>query len=389
MKFNFLLVAILLFSLIKADENYLLSAKLVSDVNAVREYTTGILPVSLLALRYAITDGYSAVPLVMAKNALHEAVEYLPQYRKSTVLDDEMNQLLSSIQSHLKDLDSQECRKDKNKTIHSSLIIQESAQVQNLAIGGQIIGTFATQCVSTLTGLTGFTGFTGNTGGLASQVENAGATGATGATGNTGPTGFTGFTGPLGSQGPQGATGNTGPTGATGFTGFTGPIGNPGAQGFTGNTGFAAGGLAFGYRFIGFGSVGNGGTLGYSAFTIANNLNLVFDLSLFAFVVEFVNAGVYEITYSISGNTLADSPAIQISAVDTNGNPIEGGTYGHGLDTQGVLARRMLTGQVIYVANAGDRMRIINTSGALLLFDNGFDGSVPNACGGMYIRQIA
>jgi hypothetical protein len=390
MKHIFILLILFFCCSNKAQEQYLLTEQVVNDFNLIFKTVKGMLPVSLCAVKYALLDGYRQLPQPMVKNALLEAHELLSCDSQSTKHPEQAQLLLSAITTHLQDLEQAEFRKHKNKTINSSLIIQESAKVQNLSVAGQIIGNFATQCSSTLTGITGLTGLTGNNGALASQTENAGATGQTGQTGNTGDTGLTGFTGPLGGVGALGQTGFTGPTGSTGFTGFTGPRGNPGAQGITGNTGFAAGGLAFGYFYINFaGGILDGRTIPYTQFGASNNVNFIF-VAPNSFLVQLLNAGVYEITYSIAGITLSDSPAIQISLVDPNGNPIEGGTYGHAITAQGSLARRILTGQAIYVANAGDRLGVINTSGDQLLPTNGFNaGDAPNATGGLYVRQIA
>lgn len=389
MKRMFLLLILFFSCSSKAHEQYLLTEQVVNDFNLIFKTIKGILPVSLLAVKYALLDGYRQLPQPMVKNALIEATELLSYDSQSAIHNEHLQPLLSAIATHLNDVEQAEFRKHKNKTINSSLVIQESARVQNLSVAGQIVGTFATQCASTLTGVTGHSGLTGNNGNVPSQTENAGTTGQTGQTGNTGDIGTTGFTGPLGGVGALGQTGLTGPTGSTGFTGFTGSRGNQGAQGLTGNTGFAAGGLAFGYFYItNLAGIQNGATVPYSSIGISNNINRIFSPST-SFVTQFVNAGVYEITYSVAGNTLSNSPAIQMTAVDTNGNPIEGGTYGHAIAAQGVLAKRMLTGQLIYVANAGDIFRIINTCGDLFLADNGFDGSGANASGGLYIRQIA
>ena len=188
-----------------------------------------------------------------------------------------------------------------------------------------------------------------------------GATGTTGGTGPTGPccTGATGptgaFGGPSGATGPSGVTGATGPTGAfggpsgaTGPSGVTGATGPSGATGATGATGGLNGGFAYVYN------------LGLQTVPIEDDVNFSTNGIMTPDIthapgstdVNFATAGIYSVTYSVSGVEPNQF------ALFLNGAEVAGTVYGSGAGTQ------QNTGQAILAISAGDVLTLRNHSSA-------------------------
>lgn len=205
-------------------------------------------------------------------------------------------------------------------------------------------------------GVAGDTGATGAQGATGSQgvAGDRGATGSQGATGSAGPagpqgpqgvpgaTGATGAQGATGSQGVPGDTGATGSQGATGSVGATGPSGPAGATGPAGTNGLAE----YGYVF------------NRTAQTIERGADIPFDSNgpLSPGIIhapgdariEFVNAGLYEVTFSVSGTEPNQF------ALFLNGAAVDGTVYGSGAGTQ------QNTGQAIIKVGAGDVLTVTN-----------------------------
>jgi hypothetical protein len=206
-------------------------------------------------------------------------------------------------------------------------------------------------------GATGQTGATGTTG---SQGE-AGTTGATGATGSQGTEGATGATGPTGPEGPAGPTGATGTAGATGATGATGPAGGLSQFAFIYNT---TGRVVEIGEDIPFSSNG----------VLTAGINHAPD----AAGIELVEAGTYEITFSVSG-TEPNQMAIFV-----NGNPVPGGIYGSGAGTQ------HNTGQAIVAVGAGSVVTIRNhVSASAVGLATPIGGTGPNSNASVVIEKLA
>lgn len=195
------------------------------------------------------------------------------------------------------------------------------------------------------TGAAGSQGVTGS-GGAAGTTGAAGPTGAQGTAGAAGPTGATGATGV---QGGAGVTGVTGPQGTTGAAGSTGPAGSTGATGAAGPTG-ASGVSQYAYVY------------NLAAQTVPLEGAVTFDSNglmtsgithaLGAAGIVFVSAGIYKLTFSVSG-TEPNQMGLFLHGV-----PVAGSIYGSGAGTQ------QNTGQVIVSAGAGDVLTLENHSSA-------------------------
>jgi BclA C-terminal domain/Collagen triple helix repeat (20 copies) len=167
-----------------------------------------------------------------------------------------------------------------------------------------------------------------------------GAAGTTGATGSTGLTGAQGNTGAAGAQGPTGAAGAPGATGAAGTTGATGAAGPPGTGGISQ--------YAYVYNLTG------------QAIPIEADIPLDSNGVMTSGIthalgssgVHLVNAGVYKVTFSVSGTEPSQF------ALFLNGGLVSGSIYGSGAGTQ------QNTGFAIVNAGAGDVLTIRNHSSA-------------------------
>lgn len=392
----------------------------------------GIVRPSIRAVEHALSHGYTVLPASVVHQALIDGIATIDSrnHERANALEQCYHWTCGQIRKH------------KKRKIVDNLVIQQSAKVNNLAVGGTIFGTFAnvnhlTGCgnFTAPTGATGFTGFTGNAG---SQLLAQGATGETGVTGTTGFTGFTGFTGPVAPRGGLGDTGNTGNTGSTGFTGPLGPVGVRGAVGNTGNTGAqgdtgltgtapsgslgAAGdpgavgptgltgftgprgispqgnrgatgntGAGFAPAF-GFSNINGTSTLSFGA-VVPFNATLASNMTITGGTVTFGVTGTYEVTYAITGfETTGGVPTnrIQFYAIDAGGLPYEASTYGVGLASSINTDNNTMTGQFIIQVNAGDTLRLINnTAGAGATFNLNPDpaGSTVVSAS-LYIEQL-
>ncbi|MFZ5953474.1 MAG: hypothetical protein ACOYT8_00060 [Candidatus Dependentiae bacterium] len=349
-------------------------------------------PTSVSVVKKALVDGIVHLPASLLEQAIIDALNYVTcPYLKSAVKNcyDTLNEITSvdgSERSHC----------NKNKVIKNNLLVQQSARVNNLAVGGSIFGTFipvnANDCRANTgaTGATGLTGFTGNPG---SQVLAQGATGETGNTGATGSTGFTGPTGPA-LAGATGATGPTGDTGATGFTGFTGLTGPIGQQGPTGNTGTSGITSSFAYIY----STVDPLVVPYQSVLPMPLVGMSYNMSTATSnTITFLTSGIFEVQYSVSGYR-ADtggegiSEEIQIYAIDSLGNIIPGSTFGRGTANP-PTTQQVLIGQFFMQANAGDTIRLVNNTGTsadTLLVTTYTSGTIADVTTiSLYVRQVA
>jgi hypothetical protein len=172
-----------------------------------------------------------------------------------------------------------------------------------------------------------------------------GVQGDTGATGVAGPAGPQGTAGSQGAQGTTGATGPGGLQGASGAGGALGPAGPTGPAGAAGPTG--SNGLSE-YAYV----------YNLGAQTVPLEADVIFDAhgvltSGITHVagsagVVLVNAGTYQVTFSVSGTEVS-----QI-AVFVNGVTVPGAIYGSGAGTQ------QNTGQTIVTVAAGAVLTIRN-----------------------------
>ncbi len=207
--------------------------------------------------------------------------------------------------------------------------------------------------------------------------------GETGAPGSSGPTGSAGATGPQGATGSQGTTGSQGAAGTTGAAGATGPAGTDGASGPAGATGAA-------------GATGPAGPVAGAEYAYIYNLgaevvplesDITFDSNgvmspgithaAGATQVTFVNAGTYEVTFSVSG-----SEPNQM-ALFLNGSLVQGTVYGSGAGTQQNI------GQVIVTIGAGDVLTVRNhTSSAAVTLATPIGGTRASTNASVAIEKL-
>ena len=227
----------------------------------------------------------------------------------------------------------------------------------------------------------------------------AGAAGPRGSAGTIGPTGIAGAGGPPGSIGPAGTTGSTGPaglvgsTGPTGVNGPAGAVGPPGAVGAAGPAGPAGAAGSTGVA----GATGPAGLNGLSQYAYVYNLAeqsvpleapVTFDSNgvMTSGIthapggsgITLVNAGVYQVTFSLSG-----TGANQIALFD-NGTVVPGTVYGSGSGTQ------QNAGQVILAVSAGDVLSVRNaTSTAAILLATPIGGTRASTNASLTIEKLA
>lgn len=215
----------------------------------------------------------------------------------------------------------------------------------------------------------------------------AGANGEVGATGSVGPQGLQGVQGEVGAPGEAGATGPEGPAGIPGPSGEAGQQGAPGAagpQGLVGTPGAT-------------GATGPAGSSGLSQYAYIYNLgeeavpleaDVTFDSNgvltpgithaLGAAGVTLTTAGVYEVTFSVSGTEPSQM------ALFVNGTLVPGAIYGSGAGTQ------QNTGQAIFIAPAGAVLTIRNhTSSAAVGLATPIGGTQPNSNASVVIEKLA
>jgi hypothetical protein len=229
-----------------------------------------------------------------------------------------------------------------------------------------------------LRGATGSEGATGVTGsaGLRGVTGSEGATGATGtgvtgADGLQGEVGTTGATGTTGAEGATGSSGSTGAEGATGATGAEGPTGTAGATGPAGTTGLSQ------YAYI----------YNLSSETVATEADIVFDSNGLMTPginhapgttgIEVVEAGTYELTFSVSGSEPNQMAIFQ------NETLVAGTIYASGAGTQ------QNTGQAIFLASAGDVLTIRNhTSSSAVTLATPIGGTEESTNASVVIKKL-
>lgn len=192
-----------------------------------------------------------------------------------------------------------------------------------------------------------------------------------------GPSGATGPAGPPGMsiQGPPGATGPAGMS----FTGATGPAGESitgasGLDGFTGPTGSPGGLIGFGYIY----STGEQ--------TIQPEDPVIFESNslVVGFVhtppspfIVIVNAGIYKVEFSITGNI-----PNQFS-VFVNGSPVQSSVYASSIGTQ------QNNGVALLSLNVGDVVTVVNHStGLSVTLSNTVGGTQPNVNASVFIERL-
>lgn len=242
-----------------------------------------------------------------------------------------------------------------------------------------------------LAGVTGSTGAAGPAGpagpqGAAGQRGDEGATGGAGPPGLQGVQGAVGAPGPQGLQGPQGAGGLIGPQGPQGTVGVAGPQGPAGPAGAIGPIGLTGA----------TGPAGAAGTNGLSQYayiyntgaqTVALEADVSFDNngvitpgithSPGTASVVLVNAGVYKVTFSVSGSQPSQF------ALFLNGALVPGSVYGSGAGTQ------QNTGQVLIQIGAGDVLTLKNhTSSAGVDLQTLAGGTQANANASLAIEKL-
>jgi len=210
-----------------------------------------------------------------------------------------------------------------------------------------------------------------------SSCPGCGTAGADGTAGIDGVDGATGPVGPAGDAGPAGAKGDTGSGGPKGDTGDTGSQGSTGDTGATGPTGPAGSGGFGEYLYV----------YNLTAQTIAIEDPIPFDSNGAmsdgfthapgAANIEVVNAGVYKVSFSVSGTEPSQM------AVFRNGTPIPGSIYGSGAGTQET------TGQVIVSLEAGDMLSVVNHSSAAAVgLASVIGGTQANVNASISIEQV-
>ena len=217
-------------------------------------------------------------------------------------------------------------------------------------------------------------------GGVLGQCASiAGITGATGPAGATGAQGIQGIQGIIGAQGPTGATGAQGSTGPQGTTGLQGPAGVTGATGLTGAQGStgATGALSSAYAYV---------YNQQAAQVVAVESDIIFDTNgaLAGFThtpgsntIVVINAGIYDISWSVSGVEPNQF------ALFVNGAPVAGGVFGSGAGTQ------QNSGELITALSAGDVLTLRNhSSAAAVSLQTLAGGTQSNVNAAMIIRKL-
>ena len=189
-------------------------------------------------------------------------------------------------------------------------------------------------------------------------------TGPTGPCGCTGPTGPKGATGPTGATGMQGPIGPTGATGATGATGMQGPTGPTGATGATGATGPSGG--TFNAAAMVHDETNSVVPINEAIKPAITNLSngITYDPTTGEFMVP--QTGQYLINWwfnvrSKNTNTECEPVALGIELHQT--------TPGFNLIAHSSTHNRLsccdtgtISGNALFVANANDKFRFVNTS---------------------------
>ena len=251
-------------------------------------------------------------------------------------------------------------------------------------------------CADTARGRRGRTGPTGPTG-PASAVSDVAVL-----EGLIGPQGVAGLAGAIGPQGLAGLVGAIGPIGVAGLVGAVGPQGVaglvgeqkvPGLAGIVGEQGVAGVVGLTGPQ----GPAGPPGPIAISEYAYIYNLtsrtvpieaDVLFDANgpitpgiahtPGSDTVILVNAGTYEVTFSVSG-TEPNQFALVL-----NGIPLPETVYGSGAGTQ------QNTGQAIFVAPAGATLELRNhSSAAAVTLQPLAGGTQPNVNASLVIVRLA
>lgn len=196
-----------------------------------------------------------------------------------------------------------------------------------------------------------------------------GPIGPAGPSGLQGPAGPSGLQGPMGAQGPMGNSGSVGPMGPIGPMGLQGPMGPSGPAGANGPQGATgpvgpigpagpAGPGALMSYFNLFAATAQNLTAagGFAQNVLFDSLNAVsagdYNLSLAASLgqAQFLNAGVYEISWQVQGNVTPPLPA-----------PVP--SWGFGLYLNGVL----VPGSVYSGFNESPNNNATNATGSVII----------------------
>ncbi len=185
----------------------------------------------------------------------------------------------------------------------------------------------------------------------------------------------------MGEIGPAGAEGDAGPTGPAGTTGDTGPAGSTGPTGATGATGErgetgASGGISE-YAYV----------FNQGAQVVPIEDDVEFDMNGLMTPgithaegnagVQFVGAGTYKVTFSVSGVEPSQM------ALFLNGALVDGSTYGSGAGTQPLIGQTMLE------VSAGDVLTLRNhSSTAAVTLQTLAGGTQANANASLAIERL-
>jgi hypothetical protein len=210
---------------------------------------------------------------------------------------------------------------------------------------------------------------------LAGSTGTTGSQGLQGIQGETGDTGPQGTTGEVGAAGPTGATGSQGATGSIGPAGVAGPAGVDGSTGATGPEG--SNGLSqYAYVY----NLG-GQTVALDADVTFDSNGLIspgFKHAPGSAGIEVVEAGTYELTFSVSG-----SEPNQM-AIFLNGVLVPGTIYGSGAGTQ------QSTGQAIFPVPAGASLTIrSHTSSSGVTLATPIGGTQASTNASVVIEKLA
>ena len=226
--------------------------------------------------------------------------------------------------------------------------------------------------------------------GVAGLIGAIGLAGVAGLVGGIGPQGIQDLIGAIGLPGLVGLTGAIGPAGVAGLAGAIGPQGVAGLVGATGIQGIQGIVGAQGIQ-------GVPGVAGVSEYAYVYNLtsrvvpieaDVLFDLNgpitpgithtPGSAAVTVVNAGTYEIDFSVSGVEPGQF------SLTVNGVPQPSTVYGSGAGTQ------QNTGQALLTLGAGDVLTLRNhSSAAAVTLQPAAGGTQPNVNASLVIKKLS
>jgi hypothetical protein len=214
-------------------------------------------------------------------------------------------------------------------------------------------------------GAQGIQGAKGNKGDAGGPMGPSGSRGPTGTAGQIGPTGVKGTTG---TQGVRGVTGLGGTNGSRGTTGSRGPTGTAGSAGTSGVTQYA---------YIYNTSVETVGVESDVIFDSNGLLTSGFTHTASTAAVTVVSAGVYKVTFSVSGTETSQF------GLFVNGTLVPGTIYGSGAGTQ------QNDGQAIFSIAAGGLLTLRNhTSSAAVGLPTIGGGTLANTNASVLIEKL-